>query len=254
MPEPFDPSTLGEAESSELTLLLGRCPDVQPLVFRDGEYLIREGDEEQHLFIVARGAFTVERPSPAGGAPAILDSVICHPSSVAIVGEMAYFGMHPRSASVRSTGATYALRLEPQHITVVIEGFPILTRVICQQFARRLRQTNDTIRDLRSRFILPCDKRLATAGEVLFKAGDPPAKLFQLAAGAVRLREEGRDELVEPQDLPDGFLEAGTFLRNQPYAAMAVVEDSALLAIVDAAHKETLLRCHPGLALRLFES
>jgi hypothetical protein len=32
----------------------------------------------------------------------------------------------------------------------IIEGFPMLTRVICQQFAQRLKQANDALRQFQT--------------------------------------------------------------------------------------------------------
>lgn len=254
MPESFDVAVLGEEESSEITQLLRRCPDVEALKYLDGDFLIREGEEEQDLYIVVRGAFTVERPaSAAPGPPVILASVMCDPSKVAIVGEMAYFGKHPRSATVRSSGASYVLRLKPEHIDVIMEGFPMLTRVICQQFARRLRKSNDQIRDLQARFALAAQKRLANPGEILFSIGEPARHLFQIAAGEVRLERDGQSVTLEAESLPMGFLEPEAFLRNGVQTATAIVEQPTLLAVVDTTQKEALLRCYPQLALSILE-
>ena len=255
MPEPFDLSVLGQDDASELGVLLQRCPDIEPRRYRDGEYLICENEEDQDLYIVVKGAFTVEHPSLVpGGPPVILASVLCDPDRIAIVGEMAYFGDYRRTASVRCSGSTYALRLKPEHIDIITGGFPALTRVICQQFTKRLKEANDALREFQSRFALAASKRMIHAGEVLFSAGEPSPVLHQLLVGSVLLQQEGREAVVANDGLCQGFLEPEAFFRNRKHGATATAQTDCILVAVDQAHKEILVRCYPELASRVMES
>jgi CRP/FNR family transcriptional regulator, cyclic AMP receptor protein len=254
MPELFDLAVLAQDESCELCLLLQRCPDVEPRRYTDGEYLIHEGEEDQDLYIVVKGSYTVERPPLLpGGPPVILDSRMCDPDHIAIVGEMAYFGDYRRTASVRSSGSTYTLCLKPQHIDVIMDGYPALTRVICQQFTRRLKEANDSIREFRSRFALVASKRMLSAGEILFEQGDPADVIYQLLVGEIELELGFSSTVVTHETLFQGFLEPEAYLHHRPHAATAIAREECILVSVQQKHRETLIRCYPELASRVLE-
>ena len=255
MPESFDISVLGQNNSSEICSLLERCPDIEPRRYRNGEYLIREDEEDRDLFIIVKGAYTVERPPILpSGPPVILASEMCDPDHVAIVGEMAYFGDYRRTASVRSSGSTYALCLKPRHIDLITDGFPGLTRVICQQFTRRLKEANDAIREFRSKFALVATKHLMHAGGVLFAKGDPSPAIYQLLIGDVEIERDGQKFVITNESLHQGFLEPDAYFRNQKHSATAVAKTDCILVSVEQKHKETLVRCYPELASRVLEN
>jgi CRP-like cAMP-binding protein len=254
MPEPFDISVLNQDDSSEICQLLSRCPDIEPKRYRDGEYLIHEDEEEQDLYIIVKGAYTVERPPLLpSGPPVILTSEMCDPDHVAIVGEMAYFGDYRRTASVRSSGSTYTLCLKPSHIDLIMDGFPGLTRVICQQFTRRLKEANDAIREFRSKFALAATKHLMHTGTVLFSTGDPAPLIYQLLIGEVEIERDGQKSVVTNDNLPQGFLEPDAYFRNRKHGTTATALTDCILVSVDQKHKDTLVRCYPELASRVME-
>lgn len=254
MSEPFDVSVLGQDESSELCQLLKQCADIEPVRYRDGEYLIRESEEDRDLFIVVKGAYTVEHPPLLqGGPPVIVASVMCDPTDISIVGEMAYFGDYRRTASVRSSGSTYALRLKPAHIDVITDGYPVLTRTLCRQFATRLKEANDALREFQNRFALVTTKHMLHDGEILFRAGEPSSALYQLLVGTIELTREGRVTSVTNAELIQGFLEPEAYLKNRPHDTTARAQGDCILVSVVQAHKETLVRCYPQLASRVLE-
>ena len=252
MAERIDSASLGLGEAEEVPRLLRQHPEIEAWAYREGEYLIREDEESQDIFIVLQGALVVEQaPAAPGGAPAILACVLAEPAEPAIVGEMAYLGAQRRAASVRSSGRSLALRLQPAHIDGVLEGYPGLTRVICRQFSRRMQDTDRALHALQARFALDPRRRLAEPGEPLFAQGDPAAELIQLVAGAVRLECAGTVRVVTPEDLPDGFLEPEAYLRAGVHACAATVAEPAFLAVIAPAGREAVVRCYPDLALRL---
>ncbi len=254
MPEPFDVGQLGLDRQSEIHQLLQRFPDIEACHYRDGEFLIREQEESDDVFLVLRGAYVVERaPATPGGRPVILACVMCESDSISIVGEMSYFGLHQRSASVRSAGATHALRLGPAHLDTIISDFPALTRVLCHQFSRRLRETNQALHELREKFDLAPRQRLAQPGEVLFTRGDEAAELYQVVAGTLRLKGEAGTETTGPETLEQGFLEPGPFLRGTPQTVTATADSTSLPIVIGASHNAPPRRSHPELALRLLE-
>jgi CRP-like cAMP-binding protein len=154
-----------------------------------------------------------------------------------------------RSASVRSSGLSRALRLQPAHIDRVLDGFPELTRVICRQFSKRLQETDRSLRDLQARFALNPKRRMAQAGELLFSAGEPAAALFQLMAGSVRVERNGEAQVLSAEQLPMGLLEPEAYLRGGAHAASATVEGMAFLAEIPATDRAAVVRCFPELVL-----
>lgn len=258
MPESFKITGLECARTGEIQQLLARCPDIEPCRYREGELLIQEGEEGRDLFIVLKGAFTVEHPPLApGGPPVMLAAIMCEDEPV-IVGEMAYFGAQRRTASVRSSGASFALRLHPAHVDLIIGEFPLLTRIICQQFTRRLKETNEALRGFQERFALGAERTLVSSGEALFRRDEPASRVHQLLVGRVRLERNGEsshDEtsIVGPEDLPSGFLEPGPFLRGQAQTATAIAEGDVLLATIEGARREAFVRCYPELALQFMK-
>ena len=254
MPEAFDPVRLELEEDSEVCRLLRIHPEIEALRFREGEYLVRENEDSLDVFLVLQGAFVVERaPSRPDLPPVILATVLCDLEKPGIVGEMAYLGSLRRSASVRSSGSSFVLRLKPAHIDSVINDFPGLTRAICAQFSWRLRETSRSLAELQGRFAMNPSQRVAKPGERLFAQGDPAGTLFQLVTGSVRLVRASGEELVQPEQLLQGFLEPEPFLRNRPHRATALVESPAFLVAIDREFLQAVVRGYPELVIGLLE-
>lgn len=253
MPQPFDPAELGLDPASEPLRLLAAQEGITALRYRDGEPLVTEGEASQDLFLVLKGAFLVQQTAAPGAPPALLASVMVEEGQTAVVGEMAYLGSFLRTATVRSSGASFTLRLEPRHVDAVLEGFPELTRAICRQFAGRLRETNQALREFQARFALKADKRLVQPGDVLFRAGEPAWTLFQLVSGTVRLEQDGRSEVIGPDQLSQGFLEPGPFLREGVHEATATAEEMCFCAVLEAGDRVPFVRRHPELVLAIMK-
>ena len=251
MPEPLEPAKLALDPDSEIPELLDLCPDITPLRYRDGERLVVEGETSQAVFIVLKGGLVVEHLEPEG-AQRPLAHLECAPEHPCIVGEMAYFGAQRRTATVRAVGACQALCLKPAHLDAIMDGFPALTRLLCQQFTRRLQEANDTLRDLRARLDLGAERQLTQPGELIFRAGER-TPLFQLVMGTVRLEDREGSQMLAARDLPEGFLGLEAFLRDRPQEATAVAEDTCFLAVIPPSRREAFLRNQPGLVLRVLE-
>ncbi len=247
MPDPLDPSRLPADALPEVGQLLARCPEIDFLRYRDGEALIQEGEEDRCLFLVLSGSLVISR----GGEQ--LATLECTPQAPGIVGEMAYFGARMRTATVTTVGASQALRLQPEHLDLIMADLPDLTRLLCKQFTWRLQESNDSLQSLQKRFDLAPERRMANEGEVLFRSGELPKGIVQVLMGSIRLDQDGVSRTVQPQDLQDGFLEPEAYLRNRPHRFTATVEGSAFLLIVAPERKESLIRGFPGLILKVLE-
>lgn len=251
MPEIIDATLLGLDPDSELAELLQRCPDAEALRFRDEEFLIREGDRSRDILVVTEGGLIVERQ---GDPPAFLAQLSGSADTPVILGEMAYFGEEPRSASVRCVGSCLALRLAPSHVDLVLEAFPVLTRIICRQFTQRLREASEALASLRSGLDLGAERRMLQDGEAVFRAGEPALFLYQLVVG--RLRVEGPDGGMSlgPDDLPGGFIGVEAWLGLGQHTVSAFAEGSVFLAEIGRSHRAAFLRRFPEVALSVFEA
>lgn len=107
------------------------------VALESGEFLFREGDEPDALYIVVRGTLriisgsTVYEIVRAGG----------------IVGEMAIVdkGM-PRSASVIAGPYTELIKLDPADFAVLVTEVPDFALMVMRVMVRRLRQMNNRFR------------------------------------------------------------------------------------------------------------
>jgi CRP-like cAMP-binding protein len=150
MPQVFDFKTISSKALDEIGRLIERHPDITPMLFSPGEYLLREGDASQEVYVVLAGDYVVEQAPMFPDAPAsILAKASCSADNIAIIGEMAYLGGgHKRTASIKAAGDLQVLRLQPEHLDAIIESCPMLTRVLCLQFAQRIRELNEAVRQL----------------------------------------------------------------------------------------------------------
>ena len=261
MPEPFDLGDLGLPEDSEIHALLAACPDIEPVCFRDQEYLIRAVSSSgadataADIFLLLRGSCLAEQPdAPEERTPghelAIIEG---RPGAPVFVGEMAYLGGGYRTASVRSAMCTWALRLEPKHLDTILEGFPGFTRILCGQFCVRLAEANQLLKRYQAETRMAVERRFLAAGEVLFRDGEPADPLYQLVDG-VLLRSVGRsEEEIRPA--------AGCCLiEPRPYFADGVRESTvrakgpAVLVGMARSSKRAVVRNFPGLVLDLLST
>ena len=255
MPEPLDPSRLPATMPPGVVDLLREVSGAELVKYRDGERLVTEGERDRQLFLVVDGSLVIEKGSALPGGPVLqLATLACDADHLTVVGEMAAFGAPERTASVRSVGASLALRFPDGAMDTLLIGHPYFTRLLCEQFTQRLQETNEALRSLQRRFELAPERRMAQPGEILFRAGQPGTHLHQLLMGAVDLEQEGGpSRRVGPQDLPEGLLEPEAFLRGRPHRHTATVADSAFLLVIDEGKKEALIRSHAALVAKLLE-
>lgn len=253
MPEPFDIQRLDLEPDSEVLKLLSQFEDCQTLKFRDGEYLIRERDAGQETYLVLKGGLVVEQESPCctsgENRPTQLATLLCSLETPAIVGEMAYLGSQSRSASVKSSGASFTLQLSPHHIDAIIESYPELTRIICRQFSVRLRESNRVIADLQARFQMHPESQMLGAQEILFQIGDTADTLLQIVTGQVRLSNAKGDQVISAEDLPKGFLGFEDVLRERPRSMTATTESPCFVVKIPEKDLPAFIRHHPDLVL-----
>jgi CRP-like cAMP-binding protein len=254
MPEPFDLKRLKIADPAPYLELLARCPAVALRRYADEEVLITEGAESRDAFLVLQGSCVVETaPGPESPSrPQTLAIVNATPAAPAFLGEMAPLGTGYRTATVKCSGAVFTAVLPPGSLDVVVNQLPFFTRCLCRQFAERLRQADQVIKDYQRDTALQADLVVRQPGETIFRPGDPADTLFQLVEGAVRVENQAGQKTFTAAQLHDGFLEPAPFFRNAPYESTATAETTVMLVAVSSQSIKAVVRRYPGLLLGLY--
>jgi CRP-like cAMP-binding protein len=252
MPAPFDIAKLPLETMPELARLAGEDA-VEALRFDDGEVMIQEGDPSREILLVLKGAYVVEHQRHADSEAATdkVAAVMSDLHNPSFAGEMAYLGGAARSATVRSSGATLALRLEPGHLDLIMSDFPWLTRVLCRQFTARLRETSEIMEQYLQDTYLSAEQVCAKPGQVLFAAGDEASVLYQLIDGRVELLHDSTVEEVRPDGSEGHFLEPEPFFAGAPHRKTARAATGAVLISVPAEARTAMVRRYPELCLSL---
>ena len=123
-------------EEPELVDLLARA-EVES--FRDGDYILREGDQGTHMYVLLGGQTMIVRG--AAGVQKILKQA----GPGECLGEMALVENLPRSASVRAVGACKLLRIDGAAIDELPAVGAKIYRNIAILLSKRLRQANDLV-------------------------------------------------------------------------------------------------------------
>lgn len=110
--------------------------------FVPGDTVIRAGETERALYIVADG--TLELLIPQAGGRGLRRLATIAPG--AVIGEMTFFDGRPRSATIRAVTECEMFRLSFEEFEVLAARAPALARTILFDLGRilaaRLRQTN----------------------------------------------------------------------------------------------------------------
>lgn len=182
MPVPILLDEIRSLALNEIHALTEIHSEITPLLYREGEWLLQETDASQDIFIILRGTYVVEQL----WSGVVLDKVTCDVESFSIIGEMAYLGGQQRTASVRAITECHALRLSSNHLETVIERFPMLTRVICRQFANRLKAANEAISNLMAHQV-PAEQLAASA-----EPGEARSHLIAPGSWNLKVGRKGR--------------------------------------------------------------
>lgn len=250
MPTAFEITSIPFPEGSEIPRLVAECGGgISCLKYLDEEYLVHAGEARQDVLLVVKGSCLVQRAGAgaerrSGDELAVIEAT---PDAPMFVGETAYLSGGPRTASVRSSLNTWVLRMEPKHLDFIIDHFPDLTRTLCNQFAKRLKDTNAALSFLRERLAMEVTSSVAGMGEVLFDKGGPCDALYILADGTVEL--EGPDGFTElrAQGSEPCFLNAAAFLRQSPQTHTARATSVCMINAVALASREAAIRNFPQL-------
>jgi CRP-like cAMP-binding protein len=112
--------------------------------FKPGEFLFREGDRSECLYIIQKGIVSVRMSR--GSAFVELGRV----RAGEVLGELTFFDRQPRSALAMATTTVEALEFHFKDLDPVYTQIPSYMRSIIASLADRLRKADETIRKLQS--------------------------------------------------------------------------------------------------------
>lgn len=115
--------------------------------FAPGQYLFREGDPSQCMYLIQKGTIAVRKSK--GGAWVEIGRLY----SNEVLGELSFFDRQPRSAAAIALTEVEVLEIHFDALDKVYALVPEYLRAIMASVADRLRKANDTIRRLQKNVV-----------------------------------------------------------------------------------------------------
>lgn len=123
-------------DASQLSRLLAQAEVAE---FASGEFPIREGEQDHHLFVLLSGRAGIYKR--AAGIQKLIQEL----GPGACFGEMSLVDCRSRSASVKALSACRTLRLDGDQINALPDVSAALYRNIAILLSQRLRHANDLL-------------------------------------------------------------------------------------------------------------
>jgi CRP-like cAMP-binding protein len=135
-------SIFRELDPDELREVAAICREER---FKSGEYVFREGESGNRLYLIVEGEVRISRDVPGSGEEAL--AVLKRGS---LFGEMAVFDRHERSTDAISNGGTTCLTISRADFEMMLDlnrelAYKILWGTV-RLLSGRLRSTNDSLR------------------------------------------------------------------------------------------------------------
>lgn len=119
--------------------------------YRDGEVIVREGDETREMYVIQTGSVVVTKQ--IGAREHTLGTM----ERGGFFGEMALLESMPRHATVRAVGDTKVLVISPGALLLKIRTNPTFAFEMLQSMSRRLREANERLMKLWRDGVLPTE-------------------------------------------------------------------------------------------------
>jgi small-conductance mechanosensitive channel/CRP-like cAMP-binding protein len=123
--------------------------------FHAGDEVVRQGDPDRSLFVVARGVFEVAIDTPAGR------KTVARLGPGDFFGEMSLLTGAPRSAHVTALCDTLALEISAEALTPVLQANPEFARRLGEIVLERRQMNDETLRAM-----APAERRNAKRSQV----------------------------------------------------------------------------------------
>lgn len=132
-------------------------------IFQPGEYLCREGEPGDRMYVIRAGKVQIQRKAENGQ---LIDMAVLKQGD--FLGEMALIETRPRSASAFALEPTRAIEIGMENLQAVIRTQPELTLKLMRMFCSRLREANRMVEE---RTMLLNGSRLNAGRLMLLLAG-----------------------------------------------------------------------------------
>jgi CRP-like cAMP-binding protein len=131
-----------DLSEEELTRIAELC---ETTCYESGEYIFREGEPGNRLFIIVEGGVRISREIPGAGEEAL--AVL---KRGALFGEMAVFDRSERSTDAISHGGTTVLTISRAEFEMLLDfnralAYKVLWAMV-RMLSGRLRSTNDSLK------------------------------------------------------------------------------------------------------------
>ncbi|MBI4230230.1 MAG: cyclic nucleotide-binding domain-containing protein [Planctomycetes bacterium] len=246
----------GEAIRTLLGVGAESLPGIARLAYEDGEFVLREGEPCDGVYLLERGAVVVERGRrEETGPPLILHSATPDAAEPVFFGEMAHFLGGGRTASVRVSGRTVVLKLPAEAIRQAFHRAPALAEKLFRRLARLLRETTDQLESAQRLFQAAPERLAVRQPTVLYEAGSPAGTLYQILMGQVVLTSpDGARRAVEGGDEPESFLNFDAYLSGGTNRSRAEAAAGALLLAYGPDSRLAVVRRFPEAVVALWTS
>ena len=152
--------------------------NAQLRTYRQGEYLFRESEPSQSMFLIQKGSVGIRKVKEG----AFIELAKLYPNEV--VGELSFFDRQPRSASAVALSPVEALEISFDSMDKIYKQVPPYLQTIMACVADRLRKADETIRRLQ--------KNLVADGEgVAGEAKDEELTAAELLAATANIDLDG---------------------------------------------------------------
>ena len=131
-----------DLDDSEIAEVAEKCKEES---FNSGEYIFREGEAGNRLYLIVKGEVRISRDVPGSGEEAL--AVL---KAGALFGEMSVFDRSERSTHAISNGGTTLLTITRPDFEMILDfnrelAYKVLWACV-RLLSGRLRQTNDSLR------------------------------------------------------------------------------------------------------------
>lgn len=156
-----------------------------------GEYLFRQGDTGDSMFVVLGGELSVFASAQDDSEPFFLSLLRCGD----VVGEMAFFSQQPRSADVMANQTCQLLELSRSHVESLFQSHPELVSSLEKEVEVRSRMRHFSRNDVLRRLPYELRRRIAEhaswthvpSGSLLLPEANQKQRLCVLTKGSVRV-------------------------------------------------------------------
>lgn len=237
--------------------------DDQQISFGRGATLIREGDGGDFCYLILSGRVEVFRM--VDDAKAMLAEL----GDGGVVGEMALIDPAPRSASVVAVEPTVCRRINAAALERALAASPPLARYLLQTYIRNIRFASGiappgqavpmTQGDLAELVVSErtslriLDRKSFSAGDVVFRNGQPGYSAYLVQSGRIELLRELDDGSCLPLRSvgPGEVFGELALLTGSTRLATAVVREAASCEVISTSSLKALLAASPPIVRAL---